>query len=352
MNIVDLIQSDGFTLKKMASTSGGEYAGACPFGCGGVDRFRVWPNHNGGRYWCRGCGAHGDAISYLRFRGVSFKKACQLLGKNPRPAAALPPAAASASPAQSRKELTAVIDSARWSEQAANFQETFVDCLWSEQGESARAFLSGRGLNDSTIKAAGIGYNILDRFPNRSDFGLPEELNENGNQKKVWIPKGVVIPKIIDNQIVRLRVRRMEANVDPKYVLAAGSDTSPLVFPDRARRLAAVVIVESELDAALIAQQAGDLVTVVAMGSAQLKPDQKTEQLLNNAEIILVALDADDAGAKAAHKYWLPTYPNAKRWPVSVGKDASDAYQQGLDIRCWIEAGLTYEGEHRTFTGQ
>ena len=346
MNIINLLESDGFTLKKMASTSGGEYSGACPF-CGGVDRFRVWPEHNGGRYWCRGCDRKGDTIQYLReYRNLSFKAACRLLNKAPRPLA-VPPSAA-----QSRKELTAVIDSARWSEQAANFQETFVDCLWSEQGESARAFLSGRGLNDSTIKAAGIGYNILDRFPNRSDFGLPEELNENGNQKKVWIPKGVVIPKIIDNQIVRLRVRRMEANVDPKYVLAAGSDTSPLVFPDRARRLAAVVIVESELDAALIAQQAGDLVTVVAMGSAQLKPDQKTEQLLNNAEIILVALDADDAGAKAAHKYWLPTYPNAKRWPVSVGKDASDAYQQGLDIRCWIEAGLTYEGEHRTFTGQ
>lgn len=40
LNLLDLIQSDGFTFKKVASTNSGEYAGACPW-CGGRDRFII-----------------------------------------------------------------------------------------------------------------------------------------------------------------------------------------------------------------------------------------------------------------------------------------------------------------------
>jgi len=50
------------TLRHIASTNGGEWAGPCPF-CGGTDRCRVWPNQEGGRFWCRQCEAQGDAIA-------------------------------------------------------------------------------------------------------------------------------------------------------------------------------------------------------------------------------------------------------------------------------------------------
>ena len=82
MTILELLQSDGLTLKRSASTNGGEYTGPCPV-CGGNDRFRCWPfeGESGGRYWCRKCNLHGDAIQYLReFRKVSFRFACQTLG--------------------------------------------------------------------------------------------------------------------------------------------------------------------------------------------------------------------------------------------------------------------------------
>jgi hypothetical protein len=78
------------TLRHAASTGGGEWCGPCP-GCGGCDRFRMWPEK--GRYWCRGCNKKGDAI--LRdFRGLSFREAARRVGKNlgpyqPKPAADL-----------------------------------------------------------------------------------------------------------------------------------------------------------------------------------------------------------------------------------------------------------------------
>ena len=70
--LIELTRQDGVNLTKAATSNGGEFAGACP-ACGGVDRFRVWPEEKGGRFWCRQCGKKGDAIQYLRdFRGMSF----------------------------------------------------------------------------------------------------------------------------------------------------------------------------------------------------------------------------------------------------------------------------------------
>ncbi len=43
-----------------------EWAGPCP-DCGGRDRFLVWPDRpRGGAFLCRGCGAKGDGIQFLR----------------------------------------------------------------------------------------------------------------------------------------------------------------------------------------------------------------------------------------------------------------------------------------------
>jgi hypothetical protein len=103
---------------------------------------------------------------------------------------------------------------------------------------------------------------------------------------------------------------------------------------------AAAVIVESELDGLLLNQEAGDLAGVVAMGSAQAKPDRITCKALT-AAVILVSLDTDDAGAKASWHFWPEQYgTRAKRWPSIKGKDASDARLNGLNLREWIVAGI------------
>jgi DNA primase len=80
--ILELLQGDGNVINRVATTGGGEYAGACPF-CGGHDRFRVWPEQGEhGRWWCRQCGRRGDAIQYLRdVRKMGFQEACQYVGK-------------------------------------------------------------------------------------------------------------------------------------------------------------------------------------------------------------------------------------------------------------------------------
>jgi hypothetical protein len=100
------------------------------------------------------------------------------------------------------------------------------------------------------------------------------------------------------------------------------------------------VIVESELDGLLLWQEVGDLVGVIALGNAQAHPDIETHKALEQAEAILIALDTDEAGARASWQWWAKQYRQARRWPVINGKDPSEAFKNGLDIRTWTLAGL------------
>lgn len=198
-------------------------------------------------------------------------------------------------------------------------------------------WLRRRGLKDETIQAAGLGWNTRTRYKQRESWGLEPLKDEKGNVKGLWLPAGLIIPLIHNGRVIRLRIRRPEG--EPRYYIVSGSDMKPMTW-NLGR--GTVVIMESELDGLLIQQEAGDLAGVVALGSAQAKPDTETK-LLRQVARLLVSLDFDEAGARAAWRYWLETYPNAKRWPTPQGKDPSDYYQRGGNVRVWVEAGMLNE---------
>lgn len=337
MNILNLIESDGSTLKHLAGTNGGEYAGACPW-CGGVDRFRIWPEQKGGRYWCRGCGKHGDAIEYLRDkRGLSFQDACRHLGREPgeRHGSARRPEPATWEP----REATA--PPAEWQEKARTFLDQATAALWGPQGESMRQWLKReKGLHDATIRQACLGYSATDLFEPRQAWGLAPSLKEDGQERRQWLPGGLVIPHIVSGVVHRLRIRRDAPGDGARYVVISGSGAAPLGLG--LHEVTNVMLVtESELDAWLLHQEAGDLTGVVALGNAQAKPDTATHEALKDAELVLVSLDTDDAGAKASWQFWPKTYgTKVKRWPCVNGKDPSDARLAGLDLRTWTATGI------------
>ena len=345
MTILSLIEADGGTMKRLAGTHGGEYAGACPW-CGGVDRFRVWPEQDGGRYWCRSCGKAGDAIQYLRDkRGLSFPDACRFLGREPgtRHGKAQHPAPAAWTPREAPAPAEA------WQERARTFLDMAVAALWSPRGAAMRAWLKHeKGLHDTTIKRACLGLNLADLYAPRQAWGLGPSLKEDGQERSQWIPAGLVIPLIVNGAVLRLRVRRDAPGDGARYVVVSGSSAAPLGLG--LHEVTNILLVESELDAWLLYQEAGDLAGVVALGSAQAKPDPATHEALKAAALVLVSLDTDDAGAKAAWAFWPATYGGkVKRWPCVKGKDPSDARMNGLDLKSWVASGIfgTFEKYER-----
>jgi hypothetical protein len=196
---------------------------------------------------------------------------------------------------------------------------------------------SERGLSDETIKTARLGWNPVDVFQSREAWDLSSEISQKtGQQKKLWIAQGLVVPFCLDAVVLRIRIRRSEPPMKGnRYVVASGSYMGQMVhWTDQQ----AVVIVESELDAILINQECSDLIGAVALGSAALKPDIQLHQRLMNAKTVLCSLDSDAPGAKAV-SFWR-RYPGYKRWPAIKGKDATEQMRAGVPVKLWIQAGL------------
>lgn len=330
----------------MAGTKGGEYASACP-GCGGEDRFRVWPSQNEGEgsYWCRGCDHSGDAAQFLiDFSNMTFKEACRELNRplpaswqipSPQPKVQKP----DWQPAKS--DAPAGVDQKLWQKKAGELVDRAHKYLM--EYTSGMTWLDKRGIKPQTIAKFKLGWNPGENgkpamFRPREAWGLPTILKDDGKKKKLWIPQGLVIPYLLEDKVQRIRIRRpgVRSNTDIKYYVLPGSIMMPLVtgLLDKV-----FVVVESELDAVLLEQEAGDIAGVLALGSAAARPDLETTKILKCALCILVAMDFDQAGAKA-WQWWQKQFNQAERWPVPKGKDPGDAYQAGVKLKEWVIAGM------------
>lgn len=210
-----------------------------------------------------------------------------------------------------------------------------------QEDRDIQGWLANRGISLSTAVRFGLGWIPRSYYRERRAWGVDPEYHSSGKEKKLWIPRGLVIPYIRHQQLQRVRFRRFENDELPRYYVLPDSSRAPMWM----RRTAdagpeAVVIVETELDGIMLWERAGDLVHVAALGSSSAKPhDPELLQLLDGADRILVSLDHDQAGHKAL-RWWRERYATATYWPVPEGKDPGDAYAEGVDIREWILEGL------------
>lgn len=347
-DILALYQGMGLTAKQKTAD---EWAGPCPDpACGGHDRFCIWTGGQGkhglGRYYCRGCGRQGDAVQFLRdFQGVSYGEACRALGLTPsRPSGHGPrreaTSPAPAAPAWAPKDSE--LPNAKWQSQAQKLIAWAGEQLQADH--KVLAWLTeDRGITPETAVRFHLGWLPQALYRDRTAWGLPQAHKPNGRRRMLWLPHGLVLPVFASSgKPARIKFRRPNPGKDePKYLYLPSEpkNTAPLVITGTA---AAWIVVESELDGLLLAQEAGDLVNVLALGSASLKPDVEAHARLVAAPFILVSLDADDAGDKAAWTWWTAHYPPEKVrvWPVPEGKDPCDAWRAGWDLRAWIEGGL------------
>ncbi len=76
--ISDTARQFGVALNKR----GREFWACCPFHKEDTASFSIYPAKAGGeRFWCYGCGEHGDVIQFVQsIKGVDFKAACSILG--------------------------------------------------------------------------------------------------------------------------------------------------------------------------------------------------------------------------------------------------------------------------------
>jgi DNA primase len=141
IDLAELIGSR-ITLKK----AGGNYKARCPFHDEKTPSFNVRPDK--GFYHCFGCGAHGDAISFVReFDGLGFTDAVEELAR--RAGLEVPYDENAKQEMQQAKTLTDALD------YATHF---YHNALHGQQGEFARDYLQQRGLDRTIIDQYQVGF--------------------------------------------------------------------------------------------------------------------------------------------------------------------------------------------------
>ena len=343
---LDIVQvvSKHVTLKK----GGVNYFGCCPFHDEKTPSFSVSPLKK--IFHCFGCGTGGNVITFLaKIEGKTNGKVIYDLSKeNGYALDSYTPAPLAATKKEKEQFVpsTKLSPREKWQTSAvAKVAEAHSRLIESPE---RLAWLAARGLNIDTVKRFKLGWIESKRdFSPLATWGLKKIFNGKGNEKKVWLPKGYVLPQYrTGDTLSMIQVRLdelMPGNENMRYYPVKGSTVTPLVIPpttDIPPALIPWVVVESRLDAYAIAAAVGDIVGVMALGSNSARPDTEAFDLLKVSPHILNALDFDKAGA-SQRQWWADNFPESVRWPTPEGGDPGEYVEEHSgDIREWILAGL------------
>jgi len=273
----------------------------------------VWPDG----YRCFGaCGISGDAIDWLmRRRCLSFHEALAVLGTSSR--APLP------RPRQASRSAVSEPPSDAWQAAARQVVQRAEDTLWSPRGQPALTYLlAHRGLTADTVRQARLGYVPGGPRAWRRVAGLD-------------VPCGITIPWWEAETLWAVKVRRAQGT--PKYQQIAGSSGGGLYGVDHLPSREVALFCEGEFDVLVAQQEAGTLVAPVALSSAAAALNPRWYSRLAHCCTLLVAYDRDPAGEAGARRL-LALSARFRPAPVPHGKDLSEFYLSGGDVRAWIAA--------------
>ncbi len=279
---------------------GANLLACCPFHSEKSPSFTVSPSKQ--FYHCFGCGAHGNAISFLmEYQGLGYVDAVKALAesagmklpdyeKNPKKVAASP-------------DLYEVLDRA---------SQFFRDQL--KQSPGAIDYLKRRGLTGKIAARFGIGYapagwrNLESVFPDYTAAVLRETglvIEAEGGKRYDRFRDRVMFP-ILDQ---RARVigfgGRVLGDGEPKYL---NSPETPLFEKGRelygmvqarlsVRSSGRVVVVEGYMDVVALAQH-GVEYAVATLGTATTPVH--VQKLFRQVDEVVFCFDGDAAGRKAA----------------------------------------------------
>ncbi len=323
-DIADVVGSY-VTLKR----SGRSMMGLCPFHNEKSPSFSV--SRENGFFYCFGCGAGGDVITFIRkIENLDYVEAIKLLAGR----------AGMTVPENGRDDgmgkLKARICEAN--REAARF---YHKQLYSPQGRQALEYLRGRGLTEKTIIHFGLGYSPSERFElvnylKGKGFSQEELFAANlANQSK----RGYAFDRFSDRvmfPIIDLRGNviafggRIMSDIKPKYL-----NTSDTPVFNKSRNLFAMQFAKNKANGQLILaegymdvialHQAGFENAVATLGTALT--NEQAMLIKRYCDEIVICYDADEAGQKATQRaidILRPTGLNIRVLTVPNGKDPDE----------------------------
>lgn len=336
---VDLVEVMGSAVKLKGQ--GRTLYGLCPFHDERTPSFAVTPSQ--GTYLCRGCGAKGDAISWLTKReGLSFYAAVAELAK--RVGIQMPAPEMSAQLKRERQERFAVL--------AALQQAQALYVYGLGQSAEASAYLHNvRNLEPEIIEAFGVGFvgsgirGVLARRVRATAIMTQAGITQattSGHDVELLRHRITVPLRNEQGQTIGFagRIPPFRTASGPKYLNTPETivfrKSTELFGLDRARaaiaRSRVAVLVEGYFDVIGL-HQAGEHRAVAAMGTAL--SEAQARRLLRDVDVVYVCYDGDAAGRRAtaaAAETLLAQMTDRQQLRIAIredGKDPDDLVREG-----------------------
>ncbi|MDD9950435.1 MAG: DNA primase, partial [Zetaproteobacteria bacterium] len=281
---------------------GNRLTGLCPFHDEKSPSFYIFDDH----YHCFGCGAHGDAISYVQAQqGLGFIDALKWLGRRfGVDVTALDRSEKKIGEWRRRTQLAKLIVDAH---------DFFRAKLASAQGEEARAYLRERGLSVEVCERFGVGYApdharelyqfLSARGASAADLSEVSLVQQYRDSYFDFYRHRVMIPiRDIQGRIVAFGGRALGGQT-VKYKNSRFEKGEILFGMDQARKqmrtAGFALVVEGYFDV-IAMHQAGFSQTVAVQGTALTRSHLRS--LASATPRVVLLFDGDKAGAAAALK--------------------------------------------------
>lgn len=300
---IDLV--DVLSLHVTLKRTGSSYKALCPFHEERTPSFCLKAGDT--HYHCYGCGAHGDAISFLMsYRQMSFTDAVEMLAERFHVRLV-----------KTTSSGNKVLDKGKWKEALARAAEIYHGLLlFSEEGRAALEYLYKRGLDADFIRKFQIGYapkggDTLYRALHALKFD-EETMRQAGllqqNKKRDFFIERIAFPICDATQaVIGFSCRKFkETTYGGKYINTPETPLfkkSRMLFGLHASRMRIAkqkraLIVEGQIDALRLIYLGFDW-TVATLGTAFT--DEHVQELLHlGVREVVLAMDGDAAGQKAA----------------------------------------------------
>jgi DNA primase len=337
---IDMVELVG--ARTQLRKAGGRYTGRCPFHEERTPSFSV--NAQDKLYYCFGCSAGGDAITFVReTEQLDFTQAVEWLADRFRVALEYEEGSPQTDARRRRSErLSALL------ERATGFYER---CLWdTAAGEPARSYLAERGFGEQICREFRLGLapggatlasRALKEGFARKELAEAGLVNRRGNDyfnQRLLFPLADARGRVCGFQARRLRD---DDPIQAKYVNSPDGELfrkGDLLYGlDKARRAIAkedrAVVVEGNTDV-LALRQAGFEPVVASMGTALT--DIQLRELSRLTRRVYLCFDADAAGQDATLRGMeLATGRGLEVYvvPLEAGRDPADdprAFQERL----------------------
>ncbi|AJE48030.1 DNA primase [Celeribacter indicus] len=308
LSLTDVVGRKVMWDARKSNAGKGDMWAPCPFHHEKTASFHV--NDKDGYYYCFGCHAKGDAITFVReTENVGFMEAIEILARE----AGMP---VPERDPQAQKQADRRSELAEVNEAANRF---FRLCLNQQGGAEARAYLDRRGMRPATRERFEIGYapsgNALIRALRDQGVSLDLAIEagvvakpDDGRDPYDFFRDRITFPiRDARGRLISFGGRAMDPNARAKYLNGPERllfDKGAALYNHREARAACgrgqvLVVAEGYMDVIAMAE-AGFEATVAPLGTAIT--DRQLQLMWRMSPEPVIALDGDTAGLRAAYR--------------------------------------------------